>query len=95
VFRFSGGVSSPRRIELCCIPTRMNFSRWLLQRLPDADCLVLLLQQAGQKGIPEGRLRSAVDLSKEVVDDLLQALLFSGQMVAFQKDGKRWVRWQG
>jgi hypothetical protein len=67
----------------------MHFNAWLLQRLPDSDRLTLLIQAAGTNGIPEGELRSRVELPKKLVDELLQALLQSGMVGVCEKGGKR------
>lgn len=71
----------------------MDFQSWLLKRqkiLPQSDRLVLLIRQAGPAGIPEGQLRSQVDLPKQLVDDLLAALVSAGQVGVVVRDGKRW-----
>ena len=70
----------------------MDFTNWLHKRLnglPDADKLVQLIQAAGASGIPEGELRSAVDLPRQLVDNLLQALVGSRQVGVINRGGKR------
>jgi hypothetical protein len=69
----------------------MDFQTWLLKKhntLPDADRLVLLIQQAGPNGIPEGQLRSQVDLPMKLVDDLLAALVSACMVGVVVKGGK-------
>lgn len=68
----------------------MSFTSWLHNRqIPDADRLSMLLQAAGTNGMPEGELRSAVDLPRKIVDDLLAALIGSRQVIVVERDGKR------
>jgi hypothetical protein len=70
----------------------MDFMTWVLMQkdvVPDADRLVLLIRAAGPSGIPEGELRSAVDLPRKTVDDLLRALAQAGQIVIVDRQGKR------
>ena len=70
----------------------MDFSNWLLKRqktLPHADRLTVLIQAAGANGIPEGELRSAVDLPRKLFDALLDALVGSRQVGVIERDGKR------
>jgi hypothetical protein len=70
----------------------MDFMTWVLMQkdvVPDADRLVLLIRAAGPSGIPEGELRSAVDLPRKTVDDLLTALVQAGQIVIVDRQGKR------
>jgi len=71
----------------------MDFNSWLLRRqklLPQSDRLVALIQQAGPNGIPEGQLRSAVDLPMKLFDDLIQALVSARQVAVVERGGKRW-----
>jgi hypothetical protein len=67
----------------------MSFSHWLFNRVPHADRLLLLIQQAGSAGIPEGQLRSQVELPKRLVDDLLAALVQTGQVAVVEREGRR------
>lgn len=70
----------------------MDFMTWVLRQkdvVPDADRLVLLIRAAGPSGIPEGKLRSRVDLSRKTVDDLLTALVQAGQIVIVDRQGER------
>ena len=70
----------------------MIFQNWLLKRrkaIPKADRILLLLQSAGLSSIPENTLRSAAELPRSLMDDLLDALVAAGQVVVTVKDGKR------
>jgi len=68
----------------------MTFESWLHNRqIPDADRISMLIQAAGRHGIPEGELRSAVDLPRKIVDDLLAALIGSRQVAVVARNGKR------
>jgi len=69
-----------------------DFTTWLLRRqgvLPQADRLILLIRAAGPSGIPEGELRSAVELPRKTVDGLLTALVQAGQIKVVQRQGRR------
>ena len=69
----------------------MTFESWLQNRqIPDADRISVLIQAARKNGIPEGELRGAVDLPRKLMDDLLAALVGSGQIRAVERGGKRW-----
>jgi hypothetical protein len=68
----------------------MQFTHWLLKRLPDSDKITAMIQQAGPSGIPENELRSRVDLPKKLVDELLQALVSARVVRVYQKEGKRY-----
>jgi hypothetical protein len=70
----------------------MTFVNWLLKRqgiLPPADRLALMIRAAGPAGIPEGELRSAVDLPWKTVNDLLDALVRAWQVRVVEREGKR------
>jgi hypothetical protein len=68
----------------------MQFTHWLLKRLPDSDKITAMIQQAGPSGIPENEMRSRVDLPKKLVDELLQALVSSRMVRVIQKEEKRY-----
>ena len=57
-------------------------------KFPKADRVMLLLLSAGASGIPEGALRSAEELPRSLLDDLLDALVAAGQVKVMLKDGK-------
>jgi hypothetical protein len=68
----------------------MNFTSWLHRKhIPDSDRISMLIQAAGTNGIPESELRSAVDLPRKIVDDLLIALIGSRQVFVVERDGKK------
>jgi hypothetical protein len=77
------------RIGPACISTNMHFNHWLLQRLPPSDKLVALIQQAGRNGIPEGELRSQIDLPMTLFNDLVQAMVGAGLVKVVQQGEKR------
>jgi hypothetical protein len=59
----------------------MDFTNWLhsrLQKMPECDKLHLLIQAAGPNGIPEGELRSQVDLPMKLFDQLVQSMVGAG-----------------
>ena len=69
----------------------MTFNAWLHQRhVLDPDKITALIHSAGPGGIPETQLRGAVELSKELVDQLLQALLDARIIRVAERDGVRW-----
>ena len=70
----------------------MTFQNWLLKRrksIPQADRVMLAIQTAGSSGVPESALRSLAELPRSLMDDLLDALVTSGQVVVTITDGKR------
>jgi hypothetical protein len=68
----------------------MTFSHWLLNRqVPDSDRLSMLIQQAGRNGIPEGQLRSQVELPFKLVTQLLQAMVSARMVGVVERDGMR------
>jgi hypothetical protein len=70
---------------------RMHFAHWLHQRhVLDPDKLTALIQQAGREGIPENELRGSVDLPKQLVDELLAALVSSRIVRVIERQGIRW-----
>jgi hypothetical protein len=90
----AGRISScgSEKNNLACINTCMTFHSWLHKRLsimPDADKISELIRLAGPNGIEEGQLRSAVELPKELVDNLLAALVSAAQATVVLRDGKR------
>jgi hypothetical protein len=65
----------------------MSFTAWLRNRkIPDADQITVLIQAAGAAGIPEGELRSSVDLPRIIVDELLATLVGAGQVKTTMRD---------
>jgi hypothetical protein len=69
----------------------MTFNHWLLKKeIPDSDRIAALIQQAGRSGIPENQLRGSVELPKQLVDELLAALVQSRIVTVIEKGGVRW-----
>jgi hypothetical protein len=69
----------------------MTFTNWLQQRhIPDSDRLAMIIQSAGRAGIPETHLRSQLELPKQMVDDLLTALVDARMVRVAERDGVRW-----
>ena len=69
----------------------MNFNAWLLKKeIPDSDRLAMLIQSSGRNGIPENELRGSVDLPKQLVDELLAALVDARIVRVIERDGVRW-----
>ena len=69
----------------------MNFNAWLLKKeIPDSDRLAMLIQSAGQNGIPETQLRSGIELPKKLVDELLAALIDARMVRVAERGGVRW-----
>jgi len=69
----------------------MNFNAWLLKKeIPDSDRLAMLIQSSGRNGIPENELRGSVDLPKQLVDELLAALVDARIVRVIERDGIRW-----
>ena len=69
-----------------------DFTTWVLRRqrvLPQADRLILLIRAAGASGIPEGEVRSSIELPRKTVDGLLAALVQARQIVMVQRQGRR------
>ena len=73
---------------------RISFHDWLehrVEEVPDSGNLVMIISQSGA-GISLDRLRSVVGIRPEVLDDLLRALMVSGQIVALKVGGQRIYR---
>ena len=76
---------------------RIAFRAWLEQRVeevPDSGRLALVIADAAG-GISLDRLRRVAGIRPEVLDDLLRALLVSGQIVALKVNGERVYRAAG
>jgi hypothetical protein len=70
---------------------RLSFHEWLKNRpdeAPDAGRLALLIAQSGAAGISPDGLRKFVRLRPETLDDLLKALVATGQVVVLKVDGQ-------
>jgi hypothetical protein len=63
-----------------------TFAGWLREheswpvRVPEATRLVQLVAAAGSAGVTRGQLGGAIDLPREVLDQLLDALVQAGQL---------------
>jgi hypothetical protein len=69
----------------------MTFNAWLQQKnIPDSDRLAMQIQSAGANGIPETELRSKIELPKQLVDELLMALVDARIVRVIERDGVRW-----
>jgi hypothetical protein len=69
----------------------MTFNSWLLKKeIPDSDRLAMLIQQAGPNGLSETELRSGIELPKQLVDELLTALVQSRIVRVSERQGIRW-----
>jgi hypothetical protein len=69
----------------------MNFSQWLKtnhRNLPPPDKIQALISAAGTEGVSERTLRSFADLPRELFDELLQAMVTSGQIRAVNRNGE-------
>ena len=70
---------------------RLSFHEWLRNRpdeAPDAGRLALLIAQSGAAGISHDGLRKFVRLQPETLDDLLKALVATGQVAVFKVNGE-------
>jgi hypothetical protein len=69
----------------------MTFTNWLQQKhAPDSDKIAMIIQQAGSTGIPETQLRSGIELPRQLVDDLLAALVDARIVRVAERGGVRW-----
>ena len=76
---------------------RPSFREWLehrVEEVPDATRLALVIAGAAG-GISLDRLRRVAGIHPEVLDDLLKALMVSGQIVALKVGGERVYRTVG
>ena len=55
--------------------------------LPESEKVLVLIRQAGPQGIDRGSIGANIKLEKETLDQLLDALIGFGQIVATRKDG--------
>ena len=60
--------------------------------VPQADRAMHLIQQSGRRGISRGELGAAIDLERHSLDDLLQALAASGQVLVSLEGQRRVYR---
>ena len=67
-----------------------SFSQWLKKNqrsLPPADKIQAFISDAGMAGVTDRRLRSLIDLPRELFDQLLGSLVASGQIRAVNRNG--------
>ena len=68
-----------------------SFHQWRehrLEEIPDATTLALLIARSGAAGMSRDDLRKVLQISPETLEDLLAALLASGQVVAVEVNGQ-------
>ena len=68
-----------------------SFQGWLDRRFqdaPQADRLATLIAQAGAAGVSLNRLRRLCGLRAETLQDLLKALVATGQVVMLRVNGE-------
>jgi hypothetical protein len=69
-----------------------SFRSWLEEhrpnQVPDATTLALVIAQSGAAGVSREGLGRALVVSDEVLDDLLRALVASGQVAMVKVGGK-------
>ena len=67
-----------------------SFSQWLKKNqrsLSPADKIQAFISDAGSAGVTDRRLRSMIDLPRELFNQLLDALVTSGQIRAATRNG--------
>ena len=78
---------------------RVSFAKWLehrVEEVPDAGTLALAIARSGTGGgISFDRLRRVTRISPDTLDDLLRALMTTGQVVAVKMNGQRVYRAAG
>lgn len=55
--------------------------------MPEADKIVPLVAQAGSRGMARGEIGRVIELDREVLDELLAALVSVGLLTASVEDG--------
>ena len=68
-----------------------SFFNWLKtnqRSLPPADKIQAFISDAGSAGVSDRRLRSMIDLPRELFDQLLGSLVTSGQIRAVNRNGE-------
>jgi predicted transcriptional regulator len=67
-----------------------SFHEWLTSahEAPEADRLATVIAQAGAAGISRGRIEKVVGLPAETLNDLLKALVATGQVVMLRVNGE-------
>ena len=73
-----------------------SFTSWLQRRkgyaVPKSDRVVPLIAQAGQRGMNRGQIGAAVDLERDVLDELLAGLVRFGELTVSDENGLRVFR---
>ena len=75
-----------------------SFRLWLEHRreiVPDAGALALALARSGVAGMSRDNLRRLAGIPPDTLDDLLRAMLASGQVVVLKRDGQLVYRMAG
>ena len=69
----------------------MDYHSWLQQRdiMPKPDRVMQLIQSAWSAGVEEGALRAQAGLPRDLMDELLAALVSSGMVHVKMVGGKR------
>ena len=79
----------------------LSFYKWLEFHYTDkkrgptiskADMPLRIIQQAGRKGIDRGSIGAHVELPRELLDQLLQALVSTGQATVAREAGMQIYR---
>ena len=68
-----------------------SFFQWLKKNqrsLSPADKIQAFISDAGMAGVSDRRLRSMIDLPRELFDQLLGSLVASGQIRAVNRNGE-------
>jgi predicted transcriptional regulator len=67
-----------------------TFHEWLrsAQDAPAAEQLATVIAQAGAAGISRGRIEKALGLPSETLNDLLKALVATGQVTMLRVNGE-------
>ena len=75
-----------------------SFTSWLHRRkgytVPESDRVVPLIAQAGVAGMNRGQIGAAVDLERDVLDELLAGLVRFGELTVSDENGLRVFRAQ-
>jgi hypothetical protein len=69
----------------------ISFSEWLEQRaedVPDIGNLALTIAKSGATGVTKDSLHRVIQISSETLEDLLGALVATGQVVALKVNGR-------
>ena len=70
---------------------RMSFLKWLehrVEEIPDATELAIVIARSGAAGMSRDDLGAALQISPETLEDLLSALVASGQVAVVKVNGQ-------